>query len=204
MAVSRYAHAKYNARAYTHAVLHREGAQISNLEEQFFKLYTSVLHQPTSIYIAHLQYVARSISWRKIWDHALDRGVRWTKLIQTLFKVMSTHLFGPQCCILCGEHVDQNKDHISVSHLNMSSYRGYDTELFVVAARVLSLLNVSLALWSRITTFELRKEMAVCGYWISISLRHSESWVATLTHGKPWVPRPSHLPCVRVWVPKTR
>ena len=90
--------------------------------------------------------VAKSISWRKIWDlmHALDGGVRGTKLMQTLFKVMSTPLFGPQCCILW-RTLDQSQsflDHTGESHLNMRTEAMIHSpdELFVVAARVLSFL----------------------------------------------------------------
>lgn len=49
----------------------------------------------------HICRVACTTYWWKIWDHALDGGSRETKLMQTLFKVMSTW-----SCVLCGEHIN--------------------------------------------------------------------------------------------------
>ena len=90
--------------------------------------------------------VARITSWRKIWDYALDRGARGTKLIQILFKAMSTPVFGTRSCTLCRDHIDLYSflDHLCEFHLNLStdfvtSCVDSPNELFEVAKRVLFL-----------------------------------------------------------------
>ena len=114
------------------------------LKQDFESLLVSASsHQSTK----HICDVARITSWRKIWDYALGRGARGTKLIQILFKAMSTPVFGTRSCTLCGDHIDLNYsflDHLCEFHLNLStdfvtSCVNSPSELFEVAKRVLFL-----------------------------------------------------------------
>ena len=89
------------------------------LKQDFESLLVSASsHQSTK----HICNVARITSWRKVWDYALDRGARGTKLIQILFKAMSTPVFGTRSCTLCGDHIDLNcsfLDHLCEFHLKL-------------------------------------------------------------------------------------
>ena len=67
-----------------------------------------------------------------------------TKLIQILFKAVSTPVFGTRSCTLCGDHIDLSYsflDHLCEFHLNLStafvtSCVDSPSELFEVAKRV--------------------------------------------------------------------
>ena len=67
-------------------------------------------------------------------------GARGTKLMQTLFKAMSTPVFGTQSCVICGEHIDMNYSFLNThveSHLHISvecmvKCAGSPSELFDV------------------------------------------------------------------------
>ena len=54
-------------------------------------------------------------SWLKIWDMALDHGVRGTKASLSLFKALSRPLFGDRLCPHCKLAIEQ--DHTYLEHL---------------------------------------------------------------------------------------
>ena len=60
--------------------------------------------------------IASQISWRKLWDLALDRGVKGTYAVQGLLRELSRPLFGNRHCRVCKEQI--SIDHDFIKHLN--------------------------------------------------------------------------------------
>ena len=61
-------------------------------------LFSSALSHP-SVHSAAV--IAQSISWRKLWDHVLEYGVKGTRCVQSLFKSLCRSTFGEKVCHIC-------------------------------------------------------------------------------------------------------
>ena len=84
------------------------------LKQDFNKLLLSALNSPSAHVIAS---IASQISWRKLWDLALDRGVKGTYAVQGLLRELSRPpLFGNRHCRVCKEQI--SIDHDFIKHLN--------------------------------------------------------------------------------------
>ena len=58
--------------------------------------------------LKHLSTLDPEISWLKIWDNALDHGMRGTKAALCLFSSLCRPLFGDRMCPHCCQSVDVN------------------------------------------------------------------------------------------------
>ena len=45
------------------------------------------------------------MSWRKIWDNALDNGVKGTRCVQTISRELSRPMFSDKLCHLCDKEI---------------------------------------------------------------------------------------------------
>ena len=59
--------------------------------------------------------VAKTTSWCKLWDTALDFGVKGTRGLQALVREMSRPIFDNSSCNLCNESL--NKDTLWFEHI---------------------------------------------------------------------------------------
>ena len=69
--------------------------------------------------LKHVSSPAIASSWCKVWAHALDIGVCGTKLMQSLFRVMSRPVFGDWKCPSCDLKIDSSQsylEHICCHH----------------------------------------------------------------------------------------
>ena len=94
----------------------------SNKDHLLDKDYSHLLflashRQGSTVLVAH---VASQISWRRLWDIALDRGVKGTRTFQSLFKELSRPI---SCfkCSQCGKITDSITcfEHACTSHPNL-------------------------------------------------------------------------------------
>ena len=72
-------------------------------------------HHPAK-YIAD---VAKTTSWCRLWDAALDRGVWGTRGLQTLVKTLSRKIYRDSTCASCGISPEADSlwfDHICLAH----------------------------------------------------------------------------------------
>ena len=63
--------------------------------------------------------IPSELSWLKIWDMALDHGVRGTKAALSLFSALSRPFFGNRLCPHCAQPIDQEStylEHLVESH----------------------------------------------------------------------------------------
>ena len=67
----------------------------------------------------HVATIAKSTSWLRLWDLALDRGVHRIRCLQTLFKALSYRIFDNFICPSCRATLPANTlllDHICQMH----------------------------------------------------------------------------------------
>ena len=62
--------------------------------------------------LKHVSSSAIAPSWCKVWDHALDYGVYGTKLMQSLFRVLSKPVFGDWKCPSCDLVIDSSQSYL--------------------------------------------------------------------------------------------
>ena len=55
--------------------------------------------------LKHLSTLYSELSWLKIWDMALDYGIRGTKAALCLYGALSQPIFGDRLCPRCGTSV---------------------------------------------------------------------------------------------------
>ena len=73
-------------------------------------------HQSTR----HISDPRIASSWCKLWDLALDHGVRGTRLIQTLLRTMSRPVFGKRECPICNCHIHEISHTLSTYALTIA------------------------------------------------------------------------------------
>ena len=83
------------------------------LKQDFNKLLLSALNSPSAHVIAS---IASQTSWRKLWDLALDRGVKGTYAVQCVLQELSRPLSGNRHCRVYKEQI--SIDHNFIKHLN--------------------------------------------------------------------------------------
>ena len=60
--------------------------------------------------------IASIVSWRKIWDDALDYGVKGTYCGQAILRELGRPVFGDKLCHLCKEPITCFSSHLCNSH----------------------------------------------------------------------------------------
>ena len=60
---------------------------------------------------------AIAASWNSIWDEALEYGVRGTRLMQGLFRVLAKPTFGDRACPHCNDTISSYPEHLFAKHL---------------------------------------------------------------------------------------
>ena len=68
------------------------------LNKDYQLLLSSAMSHP-SVHSAAV--IAQSITWRKLWDQALEYGVKGTRCVQSVFKSLCRPTFGEKICPLC-------------------------------------------------------------------------------------------------------
>ena len=101
--------------------------------------------------------VVQTTSWCRLWDIALDRGVKGTRGLQTLLREMCRPIFTNSVCTLCEADIDQNSlwfEHICCKHPDIVNNRSVSQvitslckldheEIFAVANSNLSKCSLS-------------------------------------------------------------
>ena len=64
------------------------------------------MQRPPSQLVYTIAKIAKSVSWRKIWDGALDYGYRGTICVQAILRELSRPIFGERLCHLCNNLVE--------------------------------------------------------------------------------------------------
>ena len=72
------------------------------LKSDFEVLLSSTATHHTARYVAE---VAKTTSWCRLWDSALDRGVQGTRGLQTLLKTLSQRIYRDSSCASYGIHL---------------------------------------------------------------------------------------------------
>ena len=52
--------------------------------------------------------IAQSVSWRKIWDNALDYGVKGTRCVQSVLRELCRPTFGEKLCHQCNCQISEH------------------------------------------------------------------------------------------------
>ena len=102
------------------------------LERDYDLLLVSAKAHPTARYISQ---IASHTSWRKIWDNALDYGVKGTISCQALLRELSRPTFGDRKCHLCGDQISSFPLHLCNDHPSLVCH----TSLSSVVSKVSSL-----------------------------------------------------------------
>ena len=92
------------------------------LKSDFEALLSSTATHHSARYVAE---VAKTTSWCRLWDSALDRGVQGTRGLQTLLKTLSQRIYRDSSCASCGIHLQANSlwfDHICLAHPEVVNY----------------------------------------------------------------------------------
>ena len=96
----------------------------SNLISRDFQLLIehSLSHKTAKLVAA----VAQTTSWCRLWDIALDRGVKGTRGLQALLRELSRPILNNSVCNLCYESLDQNSlwfEHLCCLHPDIVNNR---------------------------------------------------------------------------------
>ena len=96
----------------------------SNLISRDFQLLIehSLSHKTAKLVAA----VAQTTSWCRIWDIALDRGVKGTRGLQALLRELGRPILNNSVCNLCNESLDQNSlwfEHLCCLHPDIVNNR---------------------------------------------------------------------------------
>ena len=72
-----------------------------------------------------------AIGWGKLWDHAMSLGLRHTRGLQNLSRLMSSHGKGERPCPVCGgaEDVGDVLSHLLSEHGQEMGFGGDDGEV---------------------------------------------------------------------------
>ncbi len=104
------------------------------LNSDFKMLPSSTSNRPTSA--APAAQIATTTSWRRLWDVALDKGVKGTRVMQTIFK----ELCRPNSCFkcsLCDRQISSDTSclqHACEIHPNVMENTSYENVLSVLVA----------------------------------------------------------------------
>ena len=83
------------------------------LERDFELLITSAITHPS---VEPVAQIATTVSWRKIWDSALDHGIKGTRCAQAILREFSRPTFGDKLCHLCKEEIACFSVHLCDKH----------------------------------------------------------------------------------------
>ena len=69
--------------------------------------------------------IAQSVSWRKIWDNALDYGVKGTRCVQSVLRELCRPTFGDKLCHLCNCQISERcfSTHLSECHPSLLCHK---------------------------------------------------------------------------------
>ena len=56
------------------------------------------------------------VSWKRLWDGALDFGYKGTRCVQSIVRELSRPSFGDKLCCICGNGVESFLVHLCVGH----------------------------------------------------------------------------------------
>lgn len=89
------------------------------LKQDFDLLISSSSSEQTSSYL--VAHVAKYISWRRLWDLALDRGVKGTRTLQSVFKELSRPKSVFTCIICVSDKISESScfEHVCDHHSDL-------------------------------------------------------------------------------------
>ena len=69
--------------------------------------------------------IAQSVSGRKIWDNALDHGVKGTRCVQSVLRELCHPTFGEKLCHLCNCQISERcfSTHLSECHPSLLCHK---------------------------------------------------------------------------------
>ena len=79
--------------------------------------------------LKHLSTIHSEISWLKIWDTALDCGVRGSRVALCVFNTLSRPLFGDRLCPRCEVSIAEDStylEHLSFHHPELNLWSAED------------------------------------------------------------------------------
>ena len=82
-------------------------------------VYVHTVHTPSGV-IAITISIFNYISWKKIWDNALDYGIKGTKCTQTVLRELCRPCFGECLCHLCGCKIACFSSHLFNCHPSLA------------------------------------------------------------------------------------
>ncbi len=63
--------------------------------------------------------LASRVNWLRIWEATRDRGLYWTTIAQSFYRLLTTPLFGDRTCWKCSDVIPPSLsfiDHLTLSH----------------------------------------------------------------------------------------
>ena len=70
----------------------------------------------SSLSVQPIANIAQKVSWKKLWDNALDYGYKGTKCVQAILCELCRPTFGDRLCHLCSGHVECFSIHLCTDH----------------------------------------------------------------------------------------
>ena len=121
---------------------------VKSLREEILKADYDALLKSQSQHLStkFVAEVARSSSWRQLWDLALDKGTKGTTIMQLLFKELSRPKFGDNCCNVCNAP--------TVSDLNCLNMQSCSTRTWSELT-LLNMISSPQSLQTRATLFSI-------------------------------------------------
>ena len=107
---------------------------VKSLREEILKADYDALLKSQSQHLCtkFVAEVARSSSWRRLWDLALDKGTKGTTIMQLLFKELSRPKFGDNCCNVCNAPTVSDRncfEHAVMFHSNLIGINSFEHDI---------------------------------------------------------------------------
>ena len=92
------------------------------LKRDYELLLTSAMCHPS---VNSAAQITQSVSWRKIWDNALDYGVKSTRCVQSVLRELCRPTFGDKLCHLCNCQISERcfSTHLSECHPSLLCHK---------------------------------------------------------------------------------
>ena len=81
----------------------------------------------SSLSVQPIANIAQKVSWKKLWDNALDYGYKGTKCVQAILCELCRPTFGDRLCHLCSGHVECFSIHLCTDHPSLVCHHSLST-----------------------------------------------------------------------------
>ena len=101
------------------------------LKRDYEQLLSSAMSHPSVYPVAQ---IAQTVSWRRVWDNALDYGVKGTKCVQYVLRELCRPTFGENLCYLCKNKISCFSTHLFDCHRSLVCNKSFKEAITLISS----------------------------------------------------------------------